>query len=173
MSYANWLGESTVSLPNNTIVIGGVPVNVVPIVAGTTSNVNTWANVNFTTFWTASNVAAGTYLCGMETFTDPLVSSNAGAGWNQGDYFVARIIDKDGASTRAVQNFLRPYTAGVQVNATSPFNKGATDTEAVGILVLTSNTDIVWQGQFGKDSNSSYPRTVQLTIESPWYQRIA
>ena len=173
MSYANWLGESTLSVPNNTIVVNGVPVNVVPIVAGTTSNLNTWSDANFVTFWTASNVPAGTYLVGMENFVNPLTASNAGAGWNQGDYFVGRIIDKDGNSTRAVQNFIRPYTAGIQVNATSPYNKGATDQEAVGILVLTSNTNIVWQGQFGKDVTTSYPQTRQMTVESPWYQRIA
>lgn len=169
----NWLGEATISIPNNTIVVNGVPVNVVPIVVGTTSNVSSFADANFITVFTASNVPAGTYLVGMENFTNPLTASNAGAGWNQGDYFLGRIIDKDGNSTRAVQNFIRPYTAGIQVNATSPYNKGATDQEAVGILVLTSNTNIVWQVQFGKDVSTSYPQTRQITVESPWYQRIA
>ena len=169
----NWLGEATISIPNNTIVVNGVPVNVVPQVVGTTSNVTTWANGNFTTFFTASNVSPGTYLVGMENFTDPLIASNAGAGWNQGDYFISRIIDKDGNSTLAPQNFIRPFTVGVQINAASPYNKGSTDNTTTGILVLTSNTNIVWQSQFGSDVTKGYPQTRKITIESPWYQRIA
>jgi hypothetical protein len=169
----NWLGEATLSVPNNTIVVNGVPVNVVPIVAGTTQTVNTWADGNFVTYFTASNVGPGTYLVGMESFTDPLTSSNAGAGWNQGDYFVSRVIDKDGNSTRALQNFIRPYTTGLQQNATSPYNKGATDTGNCGIVVLTSNTNLVWQALFQKDVATAYPQTRRLTIESPFYQKIA
>ena len=169
----NWLGEATISIPNNTIVVNGVPVNVVPQVAGTSSNLTNWTNGNFVTFFTASNVPAGTYLVGMENFTDPLTASNAGNGWNAGDYFLSRIIDKDGNSTLAPQYFCRPYTNGIQVNATSPYNKGSTDQTTTGILVLTSNTNIVWQSQFGKDVATAYPQTRKLTIESPWYQRIA
>lgn len=169
----NWLGEPTVSVPNNTIVVNGVPVNVVPNVAGASSNLSTWANGNFVTFFTASNQPAGKYLVGMECFSDPLTASNAGAGWNQGDYFLARICDKDGNSTLAPQYFCRPYTAGIQVNAASPYNKGTTDQTSCGILVLTSNTDIVWQAQFGKDSATAYPQTRKFTVESPFYQKIA
>lgn len=169
----NWLGESTISIPNNTIVVNGVPVNVVPQVVGTSATVSTWSDLNWVTFFTASNVSPGTYLVGMENFTDPLTASNAGNGWAQGDYFVSRIIDKDGNSTRALQNFMRPYTGGVQINATSPYNKGATNSGNCGVVVLTSNTDIVWQAQFGKDVTTSYPQTRRLNIESPWYQKIA
>lgn len=169
----NWLGEATISIPNNTIVVNGVPVNVVPQVVGTSSNVTSWENANYVTFWTASNVAPGTYLVGMENFTDALTASNAGAGWNQGDYFTSRIIDKDGNATQAPQNFLRPYTVGAQVNATSPYNKGSTNNTTTGILVLTSNTNIVWQAQFAKDVATAYPQTRKITIESPWYQKIA
>jgi hypothetical protein len=173
MATPNWLGEATISVPNNTIVVNGVPVNVVPNVAGTSSNVTTWNNTNFVTFFTASNVQAGKYLVGWESFTDPLTASNAGAGWNQGDYFVARCIDKDGNSTLAPQYFCRPYTNGLQVNATSPYNKGGTDQTSCGILVLTSNTDIVWQCQFSKDVATAYPQTRKFVIESPFYQKIA
>jgi hypothetical protein len=169
----NWLGEATISVPNNTIVVNGVPVNVVPIVVGTTSNVSTWSDGNFVTFWTASNVPAGTYKVGWENFTDPLTASNGGNGWAQGDYFVARCIDKDGNSTLAPQYFVRPYTGGVQQNATAPYNKGATDQTNSGILVLTSNTNIVWQALFQKDVATSYPQTRRITIESPYYQKIA
>ncbi len=169
----NWLGEATISIPNNTIVVNGVPVNAVANVVGTSSNATSWADANFKTFFTASNLNAGTYLVGMENFTDPLTASNAGNGWNQGDYFLSRIIDKDGNSTLAPQNFIRPYTGGLQINATSPYNKGSTDNTTTGILVLTSNTDIVWQSQFGKDVTTAYPQTRRITVESPWYQKIA
>jgi len=169
----NWLGEPSLSVPNNTIVVNGVPVSVVPNVAGTSSNLTSWANGNFVTFFTASNQAAGTYLVGWESFTDPLTASNAGNGWNQGDYFIARCIDKDGNSTLAPQYFTRPYTQGLQQNATAPYNKGATDQTSCGILVLTSNTDIVWQGLFQKDVTVAYPQTRKLTIESPFFQKIA
>lgn len=169
----NWLGEATISIPNNTIVVNGVPVNVVPQVVGTSSNATSWANANFVTFFTASNVSPGTYLVGMENFTDPLTASNAGNGWAQGDYFIGRIIDKDGNATQAPQNFLRPYTGGLQINATTPWNKGSTDNTTTGILVLTSNTNIVWQVQFGKDVGTAYPQTRKITVESPWYQKIA
>ncbi len=173
MAQPNWLGEATLSIPNNTIVVNGVPVNAVPNVVGGSSNVQTWANANFVTLWTSPTVSAGTYLVGMENFIDPLTASNAGAGWNQGDYFVARVIDKDGNSARALQYFNRPYTTGVQVSAAAPYNKGATDQASVGILVLTSNTNIVWQAQFGKDVGTAYPQTRSISIESPWYQKIA
>lgn len=169
----NWLGEATVSIPNNTIVVNGVPVNAVPNVVGTSSNLNSWTNANFVTFFTASNVPAGTYLVGCETFTDPLTASNAGAGWNQGDYFLANIRDKDNNSVLYPSIFHRPYTEGIQVNAAAPYNKGSTDLTTSGILVLTSNTNIIWQALFGKDAATSYPQTRKLTIESPWYQRIA
>lgn len=169
----NWLGEATISIPNNTIVVNGIPVNVVPIVAGTSSNLNTWADGNFVTFFTASNVPAGTYLVGMENFTDPLTASNAGNGWNQGDYFVSRVIDTNGNSTLAPQNFIRPYTGGIQQNGTTPWNKGSTDNTVCGILVLTSNTNIVWQALFQKDVGVAYPQTRRLVLESPWYQRIS
>lgn len=169
----NWLGEATISIPNNTIVVNGVPVNAVPIVAGTTSNLNTWSDGNFVTFFTASNVGPGTFLVGMECFTDPLTASNAGNGWAQGDYFISRVIDKDGNSTRALQNFIRPYTTGLQQNATTPWNKGSTDSGNCGVVVLTSNTNLVWQGLFQKDVATSYPQTRRLVIESPWFQKIA
>ena len=169
----NWLGEATVSVPNNTIVVNGVPVNVDPNVVGTTSNLTTWNNTNFVTFFTASNVSPGTYMVGMECFTDPLTASNAGAGWNQGDFFLAQVKDRDGNATVSPQNFIRPYTTGVQVNATTPYNKGSTDQTTSGVLVLTSNTDIVWQAYFSKDVATAYPQTRKLTIESPWYQKIA
>jgi hypothetical protein len=169
----NWLGEATISIPSNTIVVNGVPVNAVPIIVGQSSNLTSWTNANMVTFFTASNVPAGTYLVGCETFTDPLTASNAGNGWNQGDYFLANIRDKDNNSTLYPSIFHRPYTAGIQVNATSPYNKGSTDLTTSGVLVLTSNTDILWQAQFGKDVGTSYPQTRKLTIESPFYQRIA
>lgn len=169
----NWLGEATVSIPNNTIVVNGVPVNAVPNIVGASSNLTSWTNNNFVTFFTASNVPAGTYLVGCETFTDPLTASNAGNGWNQGDYFLGNIRDKDNTSTLYPSIFHRPYTNGIQVNATSPYNKGSTDFTTCGILVLTSNTNIIWQAQFGKDVATSYPQTRKLTIESPFYQRIA
>lgn len=169
----NWLGEATISIPNNTIVVNGNPVNVVPQVAGTSSNLTTWNNSNFVTFFTASNVPAGTYLVGMECFTDPLTASNAGNGWAQGDFFLAQIKDKDGNATLSPQLFIRPYTQGIQVNATSPYNKGSTDGPLTGILVLTSNTNIVYQAYFSKDVATSYPQTRKLTCESPYFQKIA
>lgn len=169
----NWLGESTVSLPNNTIVVNGVPVNVVPQVVGTTSNKTSWADSNFYTFYTASNVPAGTYMVGCETFTDPLTASNAGTGWYQGDYFLGVIRDKDGNSTLYPSIFHRPYAEGIQQGATAPYNKGSTDFTTGSILVLTSNTNVVWSAQFYKDSTTAYPQTRKLTIESPWIQRIA
>lgn len=169
----NWLGDATISIPNNTIVVNGVPVNVVPTVAGSTSNKSTWSDANFYTFFTASNVPAGTYLVGMENFTDPLLASNAGNGWNQGDFFLTQIKDRDGNATLSPQNFIRPYTTGIQQNATTPYNKGTTDNTTTGILVLGSNTDILWQGYFFKDTTTSYPQTRRLTVESPWYQKIA
>jgi hypothetical protein len=169
----NWLGDATISIPNNTIVVNGVPVNAVPNVAGTTSNKSTWADTNFYTFFTSPTVPAGTYLVGMENFTDPLLSSNAGAGWNQGDFFLSQIKDKDGLATLSPQNFIRPYTTGVQVSAAAPYNKGTTDNTTTGILVLGSNTNIVWQAYFSKDAATAYPQTRKLTVESPWYQKIA
>ena len=81
--------------------------------------------------------------------------------------------DRDGNATVSPQNFIRPYTTGVQVNATTPYNKGSTDQTTSGVLVLTSNTDIVWQAYFSKDVATAYPQTRKLTIESPWYQKIA
>ena len=169
----NWLGDATISIPNNTIVVNGVSVNAVPNVVGTSSNLQTWNNSNFVTFFTASNVPAGTYLVGMECFTDPLTSLNSGNGWNQGDFFLAQIKDKDGNAVVSPQLFIRPYTEGVQINATTPWNKGATDFTTTGILKTTSNTDIVWQAYFSKDVGVAYPQTRKLTIESPWYQKIA
>ena len=171
--YPNWLGTASLSIPNNQVVVNGAQVNVVPIVAGTTSNKNTWADANFYTFFTASNVPAGTYLVGCETFTDPLTTSNAGAGWNQGDYFFGVIQDKDGSSTLYPSIFHRPYTEGIQVGATSPYNKGTTDFTTYGILVLGSNTDIVWKALFQKDVATSYPQTRRFVLESPIYQKIA
>jgi hypothetical protein len=171
MSYANWLGESTVSLPNNTIVVGGVPVNVVPIVAGTTSNKSSWSDANLYTFFSTPTLAAGTYLCGMEVSAGALTASNAGAGWNQGDFFVANIIGTAGQAN--VNIFVRPYTTGVQVNAASPYNKGSFVTALSGIVTLTSNAPLVWQGGFDKDSNVSYPQTRSFSITTPWYQKIA
>lgn len=168
----NWLGEATISVPNNTIVVNGVPVNAVPVVAGTSSNLTTWNNSNFVTFFTASNVSPGTYYVGMEAFTDPLTASNAGAGWNQGDFFLCQIKDRDGNATLSPQLFIRPYTGGVQVNATAPYNKGSTDSPCAGILVLTSNTDIVYQAYFSKDVATAYPQTRKLTLESPYFQKI-
>lgn len=169
----NWLGEATISIPNNTIVVNGVPVNAVPNIAGTSSNLTTWSDGNFKTFFTASNVSPGTYLVGVEAFTDPLTASNAGAGWNQGDFFLCQIKDKDGNATLSPQLFIRPYTSGIQVNATTPYNKGSTDSPCTGLLVLTSNTNIVWQAYFGKDVATSFPQTRKLTLESPYFQKIA
>lgn len=168
----NWLGEATVSLPNNTIVVNGVPVNVVPQVVGTSSNKTSWSDSNFYTFFTASNLAAGTYLVGMENFTDPLNASNV-SGWAQGDYFLTQVKDSAGTATLSPQNFIRPYTSGIQVNATSPYNKGGTDNTVCGILKLNTNSDVVWQAYFAKDVATSYPQTRKLAIESPWYQKIA
>ena len=172
MSSPNWLGQASVSIPNNTIVVNGVPVNAVPTVIGTSSNVTSWANANFVTYFTQSNVSPGTYMVGSEHFADPINASNA-TGWGQGDYFIARICDRDANATRLPQMFFRPYTEGIQVNAASPYNKGSVNRQNVGILVVTSNTDIVWQAQFGKDSGTSYPQTRGLTCESPWFQKIA
>lgn len=169
----NWLGDATISVPGNTIVVNGVPVNVVPQIVGTSSNLTTWSSANFVTFFTASNVNPGTYMVGWESFTDPLTASNAGNGWNQGDYFLVQVKDKDGNATLAPQQFIRPYTGGIQVNAAAPYNKGSTDQTNCGILVVSSNTDIVWQSYFGKDAATAYPQTRKLTIESPWFQKIA
>lgn len=171
--YPNWLGSAALVIPNNQVVVNGNQVNVVPTVVGGIQRQFTWSDGNFVTFWTASNVSPGTYFVGCETFTDPLTTSNAGAGWNQGDYFVCRIIDTNGAATLAPQLFIRPYTEGIQVNATSPYNKGGTDFPITGILVVSSNTNIVWQAQFGKDVATSYPQTRQLSMESPYFQKIA
>jgi len=171
--YPNWLGSATLSIPNNQVVVNGNLVNVVPNVVGTSSNLSTWNNTNFQTFFTASNLPAGTYLVGMETFTDPLTASNAGAGWNQGDFFVCQIKDKDNLSPLSPQLFIRPYTGGVQVNATAPYNKGATDNPCTGVVVLTSNTDLLFQAYFSKDVTTAYPQTRKLTLESPYYQKIA
>jgi len=174
MSYPNWLGDSTVSLPNNNIVIGGVPVNVVANVVGTKVGVTNWTSSNFVPFFTQSNVAPGSYLCGMEIFTNALTASNAGNGWNQGDLFVARVTDVNAAdSAGRVQNFIRPYTTGVAVGATSPYNKGGTDSEAVGVLIVPETTDLRWEAQFVIDTTTSYPKARSLTIEAPWYQKIA
>lgn len=169
----NWLGEATVSIPNNTIVVNGVPVNVVPVIAGTSSNLTSWTNGNQVTFFTASNLPAGTYMVGCESFSDPLTTSNAGAGWNQGDAFQLWIRDKDNTGTLWPSCFHRPYTEGIQVSAASPYNKGSTDVTTCGVLVLTSNTNIVWSAGFLKDAATSYPQTRKLAVESPWYQRIA
>lgn len=169
----NWLGEATVSVPGNTIVVNGVPVNAVPQVVGTSSNLTTWNNSNFVTFFTASNLNAGTYMVGWESFTDPLTASNAGAGWNQGDYFLCQVKDSAGNATLSPQQFIRPYTNGIQVNATAPYNKGSTDQTNCGILVLPANGDVVWQAYFAKDVATAYPQTRKLTIESPWIQKIA
>lgn len=170
--YPNWLGSASLTIPNNQAVINGNIVNLVPTV-GTSSNKYTWADGNFYTYYTASNVAAGTYLVGWENFTDPLTTSNAGNGWAAGDYFLAQVKDKDGLATRSPQNFIRPYTGGIQSNATTPYNKGSTDNTCTGIVVVTSNTDLVWQAYLGKDVTTSYPQTRLLTIESPWFQKIA
>lgn len=171
--YPNWLGAATLSIPNNQIVVNGQLVNAVPVVVGTSSNLTTWSNGNFVTFFTASNVPAGTYLVGCEVFTDPLTSSNAGAGWNQGDYFLSQICDNDLTAAGALQLFNRPYTEGIQVNAASPYNKGGTNFTMSGILVLTSNTNIRWATQMGKDVGTSFPQTRQVTMSGPWYQKIA
>jgi hypothetical protein len=171
MSYANWLGDPTVSLPNNTLVIGGVPVNPVPIVVGDNSNLSTWTDGNFVTFFESPTLSPGTYLCGMEIACSPLTASNAGNGWNQGDYFVADIFGSSGEPN--VTSFIRPYTSGIQVNATSPYNKGGMTQTASGIVILTSQQTITWQALFGKDSNVSYPQTRSFTITTPYYQKIA
>ena len=167
----NWLGDPSVSLPGNTLVVGGVPVNVVPIVLGATSNKSTWADANLYTFFTTSNVAAGTYLCGMEVGVSALPSSNSNAGWNQGDYFIANIIGSAGQAN--VNCFLRPYTTGIQDNATSPYNKGNFTTTASGIVTLTSNGPLIWQGNFFKDVTTSYPQIRLMQMNTPWYQKIA
>ena len=171
--YPNWLGTASLTVPNNTAIVNGNVVNLVPIVAGTSSNQTSWANSNFNTFFIASNVAAGTYLVGCETFTDPLTASNAGAGWNQGDYFLCQIGDDNNTPTNALQLFVRPYTEGIQVNATSPYNKGGTNFPMSGLLTLTSPTNIRWSAYFAKDTATSYPQTRQLSISGPWYQKIA
>lgn len=171
--YPNWLGSASITIPNNQVIVNGKTVNVVPIVLGGINRQFTWTDSNFVTLWTASNVEPGTYKVGVETFTDPLTSSNAGNGWNQGDYFICRVTDKDNLATVSPQTFLRPYTEGIQVNATSPYNKGGTDFTLCGIVTVTSNTNLVWQGQFAKDVTTSYPQTRQLSLESPWYQKIA
>jgi hypothetical protein len=148
-------------------------VNAVANIAGTSSNLTSWTNANAVTFFTASNQPAGTYLVGCETFCDPLTASNAGAGWNQGDYFQVTIRDQNNAATLWPSAFHRPYSEGIQVNATSPYNKGATDVTTCGVLVLQSNANIVWSASFGKDVATSYPQTRKLTLESPWFQKIA
>ncbi len=171
--YPNWLGAATLSIPNNQVVVSGSLVNVVPTVVGTTSNVTSWANANDVTFFTASNLPAGTYLVGMETFTDPLTASNAGAGWNQGDFFTATVRDSTGTSALFPSIFHRPYTTGIQINATSPYNKGTTDATTAGVLVLSGTANIVWAAAFNKDVTTAYPQTRKLTMESPFYQKIA
>lgn len=171
--YPNWLGSAALVIPNNQVIVNGNQVNVVPTVLGGIQRQFTWSDNNYVTFWTASNVAPGTYLVGVETFTDPLTASNAGAGWNQGDYFVCRVTDKDNLATVSPQTFIRPYTEGIQINATTPYNKGGTDFTLTGVVVVASNTNLVWQGQFGKDVATAYPQTRQLSLESPWYMKIA
>ena len=170
--YPNWLGNASLTIPNNQVVVNGQTVNVVPVMVGTSSNLTTWTNQNQVTFFTASNLAAGTYLVGAETFCDPLPASNAGAGWQQGDAFALYIRDKDGQSTQWPSCFHRPYTMGIQQNAASPYNLGTTDQTTCGVVVLTSNTNITWNGIFYANGNT-YPRTVKMTVESPWYQKIA
>lgn len=171
--YPNWLGTASLTIPNNTVTINGAQVNLVPTVVGTNSNKTSWSDANWYTFFTASNVAAGTYLVGCETFADPLTASNAGVGWSQGDYMLLQITDKDGLSTLLPSAFHRPYTEGLQQNATSPYNKGTTDVTTSGILVLGSNTNIIWRALFQKDVATAYPQTRRLNVESPWYQKIA
>ena len=118
--YPNWLGSASLTIPNNQVVINGKNVMVVPQVVGTSSNLSVWPNGNFQTFFTQSNVAPGTYLVGCEVFTDPLTASNAGNGWNPGDYFLSQISDNDLTTANALQLFVRPYTEGIQSNATTP-----------------------------------------------------
>lgn len=67
MSYANWLGESTISLPNNTIVIAGVPVNVVPVLYLTDQSISSVvANTRTIVFTLPGTFAAGTYFINAE-----------------------------------------------------------------------------------------------------------
>lgn len=173
MSYANWLGDPSLSFPTNTVVVAGVPVNLLPIVLGTTSNLTSWSNANFVTFFETGLLAPGTYKVGMEMNTDPLTASNAGAGWNQGDFFVGQITNLDGSATLSLTQFVRPYTSGAQVNAVSPYNKGSTNDSLSGIVVLPSATTLKFNVAFGKDVTTSYPQTRRCTIESPTFQRIA
>lgn len=173
MSYANWLGDPSVSFPTNNVVVAGVPVNLVPIVLGTSSNLNTWSNDSFVTFFETVFLPAGTYKVGMEMNTDPLTASNAGAGWNQGDFFVGQITNLDGSATLALTNFVRPYTSGLQVDAVSPYNKGATNGSVSGIVVLPSDSTLKFNVAFGKDVTTAYPQTRRCVIESPYFQRIA
>lgn len=172
MSVPNWLGDATVSIPNNTLIVNGNAVNAVPVVLGGSSNVTSWPNANYVTYWTSPVLSSGTYLVGMENFCDPINASNV-SGWAGGDGFVARIIDKDALATRSVQYFVRPYYNGLQTNASSPWNLGSTNQTTTGIVVLNSNTNIVWQVSYVKDAAVSYPQTRGFTVESPWYMKIA
>lgn len=174
MAQPNWLGEATINIPNNTILVNGVPVNAVPnlVDSGNSSNLYTWSNGNFFTFHTSPTVPAGRYLVGCELFTSPLLASNAQNGWNQGDYFQVQISDNNNTVAGALQTFIRPYTEGVQSNAVANYNKGGTNQSMSGFLVLNSNSPILYTCLFGKDSNTSYPQTRQLAISGAWYQRI-
>jgi hypothetical protein len=107
----------------------------------------------------------------MEVSAGALTASNAGNGWNQGDYFVANIYGSLGEAN--VNIFVRPYTTGVQVNAASPYNKGSFTTALSGIVTLTSETPIFYEANFQKDSNVSYPQTRSFSLTTPWYQKIA
>lgn len=172
--YPNWLGTAALTIPNNQAVVGGNVVNVVPVLVNSgSSNATSWADANFKTFAIASNVPSGTYMVGCEVFSDPLTSSNAGAGWNQGDYFNCQISDNDLTAAGALQTFVRPYTEGVQVNATAAYNKGATNCTMSGILTLSSNTNIRYTAAFNKDTTTSYPQTRQMTMSGFWYQKLA
>ena len=164
----NWLGSANgVSLPTF-VTYNGNTVNPVINVSTTAKSITSFAAQNTFSNYYIVPVVAGTYFCGATVY-----ASGNGTAWNVGDGIRFRIIDSNAdAASSALTIYpeidMRPYYLTVDgvASATAVANNNV-----AGIFTTSSNVNLCWQAAVS--NVTGVPATHKVTIEAPFWQKIA
>jgi len=162
----SWFGPVATTLPNF-ITVNGQTVNPVANVSNATTSISSWGTQNSFSNYYIIPVTAGTYLCGATVYAQA-----NGTAWGIADGCRFRIVDSNAdvvsGNTLYPEVDFRPYYMTVDGTA----NTNATvNNNMAGIFVTSSNVNLCWQGAIS--NSTGVPATHKLTIECPWWQKLA
>ena len=136
--YPNWLGNATLTIPNNQAIVNGKVVNVVPTIYLTNQTLSSVPANTKTLLWTLP----GTYSAGVYQINAEFQTVNTGGGntaYAAGDGISFTVQGIGDANPDYAESVFRPYYCGYTDGGNNAQTTGTTKQSPSGLTAITAD----------------------------------